>query len=122
MQHWLPPPADYARVHQAESESEALLVQRILQDAGIPVLVRSRQVPGYAEVIRGAIGVWGDILVPKSYEPDALQYVQNYLRVMKEPAPVSRLAGIVPPLVTLFDDHGRLVPALAPALVPSPGR
>lgn len=108
MQHWLPPPADYARVHQAESESEALLVQRILQDAGIPVLVRSWQVPGYAEVIRGAIGVWGDILVPKAYEPDALQYVQNYLRVMKEPAPVSRLAGIVPPLVTLFDEHGRI--------------
>lgn len=104
----LPPPDDYARVHQAGSESEALLVQCILQDAGIPVLVRSRQVPGYAEVIRGAIGVWGDILVPKAYEDDALRYVQNYLRAMKEQTRVARFAGIIPPLVTLFDERGRI--------------
>lgn len=108
MERWLPPPDDYARVHRAGTESEALLVQRILQDAGIPVLIRSAQVPGYAEVIRGAIGVWGDILVPKAYEDDALRYVQSYLRAMKEPAPVARLTGIIPPLVTLFDERGRI--------------
>lgn len=104
----LPPSDDYARVHRASSESEALLVQRILQDAGIPVLVRSRQVPGYAEVIRGAIGVWGDILVPKAYEDEAVRYVQEYLRALKEHASVARFSGIIPPLVTLFDDRGRI--------------
>ena len=43
MEKWLLPPADYARVHEARSESEALLVQRILHDAGIPAILRSRQ-------------------------------------------------------------------------------
>jgi 4-hydroxy-tetrahydrodipicolinate synthase len=108
MEKWLLPPADYARVHEARSESEALLVQRILQDAGIPAVVRSRQVPGYAEVIRRAIGVWGDVLVPVEHRTDARRYVDDYLRIMKEAGPVSRFAGIIPPIVTLFDERGRI--------------
>src|SRR5438445_674343 len=108
MEKWLLRPADYARVHEARSESEALLVQRILHDAGIPAVVRSRQVPGYAEVIRRAIGVWGDVLVPVEHRTDARRYVDDYLRAMKEAGPVSRFAGIIPPIVTLFDDRGRI--------------
>ncbi len=99
---------DFARVHQAASETEALLVQRILQDAGIPAMVRSRQVPGYAEVIRRAIGVWGDVLVPAERRADAQRYVDDYLSAMKEARPVSRFAGIIPPMVTLFDERGRI--------------
>ena len=99
---------DYTRVHQAANESEALLVQRILHEAGIPAVVRSRQVPGYAEVIRRAIGVWGDVLVPVEHRADARRYVDDYLRAMKEAAPVSRFAGIIPPMVTLFDEGGRI--------------
>src|SRR2546428_2701573 len=106
MEKWLLPPADYGRVHEASSESEALLVQRILHDAGIPAVVRSRQVPGYAEVIRRAIGVWGDVLVPVEHRTDARRYVDDYLRAMKEAGPVSRFAGIIPPIVTLFDERG----------------
>src|SRR2546428_1262634 len=108
MEKWLLPPADHARVHEASSESEALLVQRILHDAGIPAIVRSRQVPGYAEVIRRAIGVWGDVLVPVEHRTDARRYVDDYLRAMKEAGPVSRFAGIIPPIVTLFDERGRI--------------
>lgn len=108
MRRWLPPPGDYAGVHQTASESEALLVRQILEEAGIPVVVRSRQVPGYGEVIRGASGVWGDILVPKAYETEAQQYVAEYLRALKEARPVGRFAGIIPPLVTLFDERGRI--------------
>lgn len=108
MRRWIPLPDDYARVHQAVSESEALLVQRILEDTGIPVLVRSRQVPGYGEVIRGAIGVWGDILVPKAYETEAQRYVQEHLRALKESTSVARFSGVIPPLVTLFDESGRI--------------
>src|SRR5947209_11312439 len=108
MEKWLLPPADYARVHEARSESEALLVQRILHDAGIPAILRSRQVPGYAEVIRRAIGVWGDVLVPVEHRTDARRYVEDYLRAMKEAGPVSRFAGIIPPMVTLFDESGRI--------------
>ncbi len=108
MDRWLPLPQDYARVHQAASESEALLVRRILEEAEIPVVVRSRQVPGYGEIIRHAVGVWGDILVPKAYEETARRYVEDHLRVMREGRLVSRFAGIIPPLVTLFDERGRI--------------
>lgn len=108
VEKWLPLPEDYARVHQAGSESEALLVQQILEEAGIPVIVRSRQVPGYGEAIRRASGVWGDILVPKEHEQDAQRYVRDYLRAMKGAQPVGRFAGIIPPLVTLFDERGRV--------------
>jgi len=108
MADWLPLPRDYARVFQATSEAEAALVERILRDAGIPVLVRSRQVPGYAEVIRGASGIWGDVLVPTAYEDPARRYVADYLRQMKEAGRVSRFGGIIPPLVTLFDRSGRI--------------
>ncbi len=108
MNRWLPPPQDYATVHQANSESEALLIQRILEDAGIPVVVRSRQVPGYGEIIRRAVGVWGDILVPKDFEEMAERYIEDHLHVMKEGRPVSQFAGIIPPLVTLFDERGRI--------------
>jgi len=108
MAHWLPLPRDYACVFQAASESEAVLVERILRDAGIPVLVRSRQVPMYAEVIRGASGIWGDVLVPVAYEDPARRYVADYLRQMKEAGRVSRFGGIIPPLVTLFDREGRI--------------
>ncbi len=105
---WLPLPQDYARVHQAGSEAEALLIQRILEEAQIPVVLRSRQVPGYGEIIRHAVGIWGDILVPKAYEETARSYIEDHLRVMREERPVSRFAGIIPPLVTLFDTHGRI--------------
>lgn len=108
LERFLPPPDDYARVHQALSEPEALLVQQILEDAGIPVIVRSRQVPGYGEVIRKAMGVWGDVLVPKAHEDDARQYIDEYLRTLKEAQPVGRFTGIIPPIVTLFDERGRI--------------
>jgi len=108
MADWLPLPRDYARVFQAASETEAALVERILQEAGIPVLVRSRQVPMYAEVIRGASGIWGDVLVPVAYEGPARRYVADYLRQMREAGRVSRFGGIIPPLVTLFDRQGRI--------------
>ena len=108
MAEWLPLPHDYANVFKAPSETEAALVQRILEEAGIPVLVRSRQVPGYAEVIRGGSGVWGDVLVPVAYESQARRYVAEHLRQMREAGAVSRFSGIIPPLVTLFDRRGRI--------------
>lgn len=105
---WLPPPADYATVLKAGSEADAALVRRILEEAGIPVIVRSRQVPGYGDVIQKASGVWADVLVPVLYESAAREYVAGYLRQMREAGTVSRFAGIIPPIVTLFDRDGRI--------------
>ncbi len=108
MAQWLPLPHDYARVFQAHTEAEAVLVRQILEDAGIPVIVRSRQVPGYGDVIQDATGIWGDVLVPLLYESPARRYIDEYLRQMKEAASVSRFSGIIPPMVTLFDQDGRI--------------
>src|SRR3989337_2522314 len=101
-------PHDYARVHQAATESEAMFVQRVLDEAGIPAVVRSRQVPGYAEIIRGAIGYWGDVLVAVDDRERAEAHLGTYLRMMKGALGVARFAGIIPPLVTLFDQTGRI--------------
>ncbi len=87
MDRWVPLPEDVARVHEAASETEALLVQQILEDAGIPAIIRSRQIPGYAEVIRRASGVWGDILVPAKQEVDARRYIDEYLAALHETPP-----------------------------------
>jgi hypothetical protein len=84
MDRWVLPPADVTRVHEAASEAEALLIQQILTEAGIPAIIRSRQIPGYAEVIRRASGVWGDILVAAAHEGDARQYIDEYLAALHE--------------------------------------
>ena len=105
---WLPPPADYATVHTAGSETEAALVRGILEEVGIPVIVRSRQVAGFGDVIEKASGVWADVLVPVAHEGAARQYVTQYLEQMREAGTVSRFTGIIPPLVTLFDRDGRI--------------
>ncbi|MDQ7820552.1 MAG: DUF2007 domain-containing protein [Armatimonadota bacterium] len=81
---WIGPARDYVSVYQAGSEAEALLVVEILAQAGIPAAARSRQVPGYGEVIRRASGVWGDVLVPAGREEEARRSLAEYLRVMEE--------------------------------------
>lgn len=108
MAEWLPLPRDHVTVFKAPSETEAALVKRILEEAGIPALVRSRQVPGYGDAIQRGSGVWGDVLVPVAYESQARRYVVEQLRQMREAGSVSRFTGIIPPLVTLFDRSGRV--------------
>ncbi|HEY6103198.1 MAG TPA: dihydrodipicolinate synthase family protein [bacterium] len=105
---WLPLPADYATVLKAASEAEAALVRRILEEVGIPVIIRSRQLPGFGDLVQKGSGVWADLLVPIAYESAAREYVTGYLRQMREAGTVSRIAGIIPPLVTLFDPDGRI--------------
>jgi hypothetical protein len=62
-------------------------MQRILEDAGIPVVVRSYQVPGYGDIIQRVKGIWGDILVPTNLEKAARQYIADYLQAMTESPP-----------------------------------
>jgi hypothetical protein len=71
-------------VYQAGTEVEALLVVEILTSAGIPATARSRQVPGYGEVIRRASGVWGDVLVPADRQEEARRSVAEYLKALRE--------------------------------------
>lgn len=54
-------------VHAARTQVEAEVLRDVLHEAGIPVLVRPRGVPGYEGVLERAQGVWADLLVA---EPD----------------------------------------------------
>lgn len=152
---WPGRPQDVVRVHQAATEVEALAVEQALRSAGIRAWLRSRQVPGYAQALATATGVWGDVLVAAEDAAVARQVVADYLGAVRqgargprvadarEPAEerddaqmrqqeetavpqerqaqdatgaqeqptvrqVRRIHGIIPPLVTLFDAHGRV--------------
>jgi len=115
-------------IHTAGDEVEALMLQGLLEQAGIPVVLRSRQVPGYGDVVEKATGVWGDLLVPDERAADARTLVRDYLAAQPAqggaPRPAHRgasqpkagaqtghpagVAGIVVPIPTLFDEQGRL--------------
>ena len=97
-------------VHTAGDETEALMLQGLLEGAGIPVVLRSRQIPGYGDIVERAIGVWGDLLVPDEREGEARSLVTGFLassRRGERDAP-ERVSGIVVPIVTLFDERGQL--------------
>lgn len=96
------------KIHTAADEVEALMLQGLLEQAGIPVLLRSRQIPGYADVLKRATGVWGDLLVPDEREAEARALVQGYLSSRSPHDRTERVGGIIVPLVTLFDRRGAL--------------
>ena len=96
-------------VHTAGDETEALMLQGVLEGAGIPVVLRSRQISGYGDVIERAIGVWGDLLVPDDREQEARALVTGFLASSRRGADApARAGGIVVPIVTLFDEEGRV--------------
>jgi len=97
-------------VHTAGDETEALMLQGLHEGAGIPVVLRSRQISGYGDVIERAIGVWGDLLVPDEREPEARALVTGFLASSQrgEGAAPARVSGIVVPIVTLFDERGQV--------------
>jgi 4-hydroxy-tetrahydrodipicolinate synthase len=100
------------KVHTAGDEVEALMLQGVLEQAGIPVVLRSRQVPGYGAVVEAATGVWGDLLVPDERAADARSLIGDYLAAHTGHAPAGGaakpVAGIIVPIPTLFDEQGRL--------------
>src|SRR5579883_1976477 len=96
-------------VHTAGDEAEALMLQSLLQQVGIPVMLRSRQIPGYAEVVERATGVWGDLLVPDEREAEARTLLAEYLASSRasRPAPQERIAGVVVPTATCSTSAAR---------------
>ena len=97
-------------VHTAGDETEALMLQGLLEGAGIPVVLRSRQISGYGDVIERSIGVWGDLLVPDERETEAHALVTGFLASSRrgERDVPERAHGIVVPIVTLFDERGQI--------------
>jgi hypothetical protein len=85
---------------------EALALEQALRTAGFRVWLRSRQVPGFGNIITSGLGVWGDVLVAQEDVEQARAVVAAYLRSVREGNTVRKFSGIIPPLVTLFDDRG----------------
>lgn len=72
--------------HTAGTEVEAVLLKGILEEAGIPVMVRRRRIVAY-ELASPALDwsvAWGDLLVPDNREAEARDLVAGYLASLKE--------------------------------------
>ncbi len=57
------------------------MLRGLLEDAGIPVLVRSHLVPGYNTRIPPG---WGDLLVPDERFGEAQTLIADYLAAMRD--------------------------------------
>lgn len=57
------------------------MLKGLLEEAGIPVLVRSHLVPGYNTRIPPG---WGDLLVPDERLREAKTLIADYLAAMRE--------------------------------------
>jgi hypothetical protein len=68
-------------VHTAATEVEAVMLKGLLEDAGIPVVIRSHLVPGYQTRIPPG---WGDLFVPDDRAADAKVFITEYLASLKE--------------------------------------
>ncbi len=71
--------APLAVAWRARNPVEAQLLEAVLRQAGIPVLVRWRTVPGYEGVVERAEGVWADLLVCEPHLPQARALVSEFL-------------------------------------------
>ncbi len=72
-------------VRTAGSEVEAVMIQGLLESAGIRVSLRPQQmIPGYGEVLVN--DGWGDLLVADEQEAEARELIAEYLASLKDEA------------------------------------
>lgn len=63
--------------HTAATEVEAVMLRGVLEQAGIPVAVLSRVIPGYGVLIES--DKWGDLFVPDNRAAEARALVRDFL-------------------------------------------
>ena len=63
--------------HTAATEVEAVMLRGVLEQAGIPVAVLSRAIPGYGVLIEP--NKWGDLFVPDDRATEARALVRDFL-------------------------------------------
>lgn len=66
-------------VYKPENELMAMSVKSLLEQSGIPVVLRSYQIPWYDGIAKMMRPAWGEILVDEQDYPQALEIVQNFL-------------------------------------------
>lgn len=79
-------PEDVVSVHAATSEFEAMSIRQMLESSGIPVMVRSRVVPGYgvATMAGGQAGIVADVMVRPEHEAAARGLVASFLASLEQ--------------------------------------
>jgi len=65
---------------QSGDESEAYLIKGLLEGEGIPVMIRSRQVPMYDGIFSYGESCWGDIMVHRDNLERGQQLIRDYLQ------------------------------------------
>jgi len=66
-------------LYKAPDEVTAHLIKGILDDAGIPAMLASRQVPWMDGVMIAPQGYWGDVLVPEAELENAKEVMASCL-------------------------------------------
>jgi|GraSoiStandDraft_51_1057287.scaffolds.fasta_scaffold756889_1 putative intracellular protease/amidase len=70
------------KIYTATTEVEAVMLKAVLEEAGIPVMVRSNVIPGYERPVGGA---WdGELLVPDDRAAEAREMIAAYLAQVRE--------------------------------------
>jgi hypothetical protein len=74
-----------AAVYAAGTEVEAVMLPGVLEDAGIPVFLRSDVIPGYGQPV--VPGTWGAVLVPEERAAEARRLIEQYLASLSTETP-----------------------------------
>ncbi|MCX7785757.1 MAG: DUF2007 domain-containing protein, partial [candidate division WOR-3 bacterium] len=67
------------QVYKPENELMAMSIKSLLEQSGIPVVLRSYQIPWYNGIAKMMRPAWGEILVDEEDYEQALEIVQNFL-------------------------------------------
>lgn len=67
-------------VFEAPNEIAAISIQAVLEEEGVPAVVRSTLVPNYGAVAMTLAGCWGWVLVPADEAARGRSIVEAYLR------------------------------------------
>lgn len=71
-------------IHTAYTEAEAAMVKGLLEDAGIPVIIRPTRIPGGEVLLKNE---WGDLLVPADRVKEAREVIAAYAAAPEEEEP-----------------------------------
>lgn len=65
-------------IYRAPDEMTAQLIRSLLESEGIPVALRSVQIPMYNGIMTKGEGYWGDILVTEDLADKARMIIEAY--------------------------------------------